>query len=448
MRERDLHFLHSAVISCALAAAHRHVTKGMDSLPLPPSLLKGAVISALEDADVRHALQSSIDVRALLADPAVQTTLASSIDISSVLCEPAVQRELLRALDVSSMLSDPSIQQTLLSNLDLPGLLNDPSVTTKLLSGLDVRARVVEVLARDGAVREGSHAALVSTLAAASIVIGSYTWVLSICTLTALTFGLYLTAFITTAVFQLVWLHIVHVPRAILSILAMRRVPRLHQLYDQAIAIAAGASLPSSTLPSFPVPSGGPSPSTPPSSTPQTLGEDEATPASELKKSLMGILSSPLWVPFAACYACCLLTDAIALICVIVLCHTASPLEQAALAVLAALTIGLTLLDVAPALLWPLLRWALPASSLKVVDETVSAACASLRAKFNSSSPAASVQDAAGATPDHLAQAGAHAKAPPRESMHAPFLASNASAAASTVSHLAADGHTVNEAHP
>ena len=345
-----------------------------------PVVRQAVASSLLDDPAVKQELLSSIDVKAALAEPSVKQELIASLDIASALADPAIKQELVASLDLETMLQSPAVKRELIASIDLETVLSDPEVVRQLRQGLlasapETARGLSQQLAEDATSRDAFHHALLSCGLGAGLLLGVYVLVVAACALTLLTFGAYLTCFVTTVVFQFAWVHIFQIPRALLAVFALRRLPKAGVLLEAAVVAA----------------------SAPPPHTSAAVDPASAASALVVRKLTELVLPplAPLLGPLGLCCALCAWMDFVGMSCVVVLCWRASVAEQLPLSALMGATIGFTLLDLVPLLTWPLLRWALPVATCNAITSgiahSVDAAVTSFIAK-----PSADGGDGAG----------------------------------------------------
>jgi hypothetical protein len=293
-----------------------------------------------------------VDLRAELlrciADPAVKDEILAKVDMRGELLratgDPQVKRALVAAF------SDLPLGELVAKNMDTAKLVNDPELRATVLS--QIKHSLTEDAQLDRA-----------TLLCAGPVyvvlfIGGYIYTVAACFLTSMGFGMYFLMFITTYSFQFHWFHIFHIPHAILAVMVARRLPTPYKILK---TIA-----------------------TPPPSKESSGSAAPVTGAPDAMAVLMGLCKPALklMLPFLIVSACCLVTDFIAMIIYIVLFWKLKEdpilglelaFEQGTLTLFAILSICYSLVDLAPLLTWPLLRWLLPPSYHAAIVNSIKA---------------------------------------------------------------------------
>jgi len=337
------------------------------------------VIAALADPAVKQQLVASLNLEAelerVLSDPSVSEPLLSQLtsqlssdprlrnELLGIISSPEVQQTLLEHIDLGALLRDLTISEQIKSQLDVSALLADPAVTSEILSSATLSLK--QRLATDDASLDRTTL-LVAAPLLLLLLAALYALVVFEVVLTCVSFVFYGVGFFDSKTFQWVWLFMPHWFRAVFGVLLAREVPSIHALLKVLVTHSSAVAEDSDER------------------------DESKAPPSLLPPELSAYASSvaPLVLPFGISYGACIVFDLIALTICFVWCHLVRDpyhvevmLEQSALALFLALTVGFVLIDVAPLLLWPLLSWALPPKHAAAISRTASGAFNGARAK-------------------------------------------------------------------
>ena len=333
-------------------------------------LPRQSLLALLSDPEIQRQLTASIDVSTLMRDdPRVRDCLMT------MLADPTVTQQLISRLDVSSLLTHPAVARQLSERLDIGAILSDPAVSDHLIHQLDpvkvVVPAVRQRLESDAAALDGATI-LVTNGIFASVLVLAYLLLVAEFGLMVLAFSLYVFAFLATATFQWVWLLLPHVLRSVVGVLIARRLPTVHALMRRA-----------SRLTSHGGNSGGANGVEPDGAGSKRVASEEGTPTKPPgMPGFNGMLAPdaatsllPLVPVLGGAWVGCIFFDAIALVVCLVWASVtrggALSDEQATFLVLLGLTISFIVIDVAPLLVWPLVRWALPPSYAAALSSAV-----------------------------------------------------------------------------
>ena len=190
--------------------------------------LQGQIDLCLSDPSLQQKLLSGIDLGALLADSREQ--IVASLDLHALLADPALQQHLLANLDIGAILSDPVTQQHLLANLDLGELLAENVDVGAILASpamqqqLDpaallgpAKASVAQKLATSDDALNAFHGTLLGGVAFGVTAAALYWCLVTQCALLVVSFGLYVCAFLPTAAYNFIWLHVFQWPETLFA---------------------------------------------------------------------------------------------------------------------------------------------------------------------------------------------------------------------------------------